>query len=303
MMLDSITFDLGGASMPTFVFSDVSGLAPLTLPDEFLHGQNQQQPAPQSDTVRRFETAMSVGPQISPSVVESVMACMISGSPKVETPKTETPVAADKPIGVSVEQSVSVAVEKPVVASVSETIPEGPMARPADERPVVVPDLTSAPVIVAPVEATIVVEKTSAKPAEKPIVASVEMPTVIPTEKPVVASVEKPVVVSAEKAVVLPAEKPTVVAPSPAPTVVPIVLENPPVAADKPIGVSVEAVAKTVTEMVGTAPRAVRGGRGATALPGFAIASIDSFRRIPSAWFWSSCSIAYLTFRPVLRTL
>ena len=37
-----------------------------------------------------------------------------------------------------------------------------------------------------------------------------------------------------------------------------------------------EVIAKPIVNLVGTAPRAVRGGRGATALPGFAIASCDS---------------------------
>ena len=45
MMLDAVTFDLGGARPPLFVFPDASGLAPLTLPDEFLRGQGHQPPS------------------------------------------------------------------------------------------------------------------------------------------------------------------------------------------------------------------------------------------------------------------
>ena len=103
-MLDAVTFDLGGARPPLFVFPDASGLAPLTLPDEFLRGQSLQPPSEfPSDTVRRFETAMSTEQPLPPSVVESLMASVISGRPKAECPKVEVPTVENRKVEVVVK--------------------------------------------------------------------------------------------------------------------------------------------------------------------------------------------------------
>ena len=92
MMLDAVTFDLGSARPPLFAIPDASGLAPLTLPDEFLRRQSHQPQAElPTDTVRRFETAMSAESKLPPSVVKSLMAHMSPGTPKVEGQKVESP--------------------------------------------------------------------------------------------------------------------------------------------------------------------------------------------------------------------
>ena len=92
MMLDAVTFDLGSARPPLFTFPDVSELAPLTFPDEFLRGQSHQPQAElPTDTVRRFETVMSAEPPLPPSVVKSVMECMIPESRRVEGQEVESP--------------------------------------------------------------------------------------------------------------------------------------------------------------------------------------------------------------------
>ena len=131
MMLDPVTFDMGCAGSPTFVFSDVSGLAPLTLPDEFLCGQNPRQSEPPSETVRRFEAAMFAEPQISGAVAKSLMARMIPESPKVESPKVEgLEVESSKTEGLKVEGSKveSPKAEGPKVESAKAELPnvEGP---------------------------------------------------------------------------------------------------------------------------------------------------------------------------------
>ena len=91
MMLDAVTFDLGSARPPLFALPDASGLAPLTLPDAFLRGQSHQPQAElPPDTVRRFETAMSEESKLPPSVVESLMAHMSSGSPTVAGQESES---------------------------------------------------------------------------------------------------------------------------------------------------------------------------------------------------------------------
>ena len=94
MMLDAVTFDLGSARPPLFTFPDASGLAPLTLPAEFLRGQSHQPQAElPTDTVRRFETAMSAESKLPPSVVKSLMAHMSSGSPTVAGQEVGSPKA------------------------------------------------------------------------------------------------------------------------------------------------------------------------------------------------------------------
>jgi len=232
MMLDAITFDLGSVRSPAFVFPDVSGLGPLSLPDEFLRGRDQQQPEPQSDTVRRFETAMSARQPFSPSVVESVLARMISESPKTESQKVES----QNPAVASVVDPVPIAsVERPMVVTANTVVLEEPVVHTAGETPIVAPDLTKAPVIAAPAEPMVVIETASIQSADRPKTATVEIPKVVTVERPVVASFEKsvvervdrPTVATVEVPTLATVEKPVSVAPSPAPIVIPVIVENP----------------------------------------------------------------------------
>lgn len=221
MMVDAVLFDLGCVRPPLFAFPDASGLAPLTLPDEFLRWQsNQPQAELPADTVRRFETVMSAEPQFSPSVAESLMAHMRSGSPAVEGPEVKSP-KVKNPTG----EGLKIQSPKPEVASVANQLPVASVerTRPAEptqatekapaepvERPLVVPVATSVhegseirladgkPVDVAPVS----VDKPLASAVEVPKVATVERPVAV--DKPTVAPVEPSVrVVVGEPDVVL----------------------------------------------------------------------------------------------------
>ena len=62
MMVEPVTFDLGGAETPLFSMPDSSGLMPLSLPEEFLHRHESSLPQPSSDAVLRFEAAMGAEP-------------------------------------------------------------------------------------------------------------------------------------------------------------------------------------------------------------------------------------------------
>ena len=256
-MLDAITFDLGCARSSSFVFPDVSGLAPLTLPDELLRGQSQQQPAPQSDTVRRFETAMSAEPQLPSSVVKSVMACMIPESRKVEGPEVESPKVKSPPVeGLKVEgrkseiatvvTSVPVAsVDEPAVGIADPVVHEGSAVRSAAERPVDTSlDRPKIQVIATTSKEPIVTtEGTPTLSADKQAASMIEAPGVVsPTEHTVVPAVvenlnrrveaeEKPVIAS-----IIPA---TPITPD-ALVAKPVARAEPPVAVDKPISASVE---------------------------------------------------------------
>ena len=74
-MIDAVMFDVGGASMKSFVMPDASGLTPLSLPEAVLArlgsrlaadgsaeggsgGSDNSLPRPSSDAIRRFESAM-----------------------------------------------------------------------------------------------------------------------------------------------------------------------------------------------------------------------------------------------------
>ncbi len=211
-MLDAVTFDLGCARSPLFVFPDVSGLAPLTLPDDLLRGQShQQQPELPPDSVRRFETAMSAEPPIPPSVVKSVMACMIPESRKSEIASvvTSVPVASgDGPAVVAadtvVEKASTLSADKPV-ASVVQTPTVVTVERPE------VPAVEVPKVVIA----------------ERPVVATTDNPTIATIERPVIAVAEKPAVSVAEHPAVATVEAPKVA-----------IVETP-VAVDKPIGAPV----------------------------------------------------------------
>ena len=65
MMVESVTFDLGGAEKPVFSMPDSSGLMPLSLPEEFLHRHESSLPQLSSDAVLRFESAMGAEPLAS----------------------------------------------------------------------------------------------------------------------------------------------------------------------------------------------------------------------------------------------
>ena len=212
MMLDAVTFDLGSARPPLFTFPDVSELAPLTLPDEFLRGQSHQPQAElPTDTVRRFETVMSAGPPLPPSVVKSVMACMIPESRKSEIASvvTSVPVASgDGPAVVAadtvVEKASTLSADKPV-ASVVQTPTVVTVERPE------VPAVEVPKVVIA----------------ERPVVATTDNPTIATIERPVIAVAEKPAVSVAEHPAVATVEAPKVA-----------IVETP-VAVDKPIGAPV----------------------------------------------------------------
>ena len=194
MMLDAVTFDLGSARPPLFTFPDVSELAPLTFPDEFLRGQSHQPQAEvPPDTIRRFETAMSAEPQLPPSVVECLMVHMSSGRPKVagqdvegskvKSPAVEGPkvksltveslkvknptveglmVESRKSEVASVVNPVSVvSVERPMVVTVDTVVHGNSVVRSADEKLVVAsPERPKAPVIAASEKQTAGIEKT-----------------------------------------------------------------------------------------------------------------------------------------------
>ena len=290
MMLDAVTFDLGCARSPTFVFPDASGLAPLTLPEAFLRGQSHQpQPEPPSETVRRFEAAMSAEPQLTPSVVESLMAHMSSGSPKdegqeVESPKAKSPtveepevesqkvksptieglkIQSPKPEFVSVVNPVPVAsVEKPAVLTADTVVQGDSVVRPVDEKPVVAsPEQPKVPVVTRSAEPAVVIGTAPVKPAERPTVAtgatSVHEGSVVRLvdEKPVAAapvSVDKPVASAVETTKVVTVEKPVAVAPAAAPAIAPVVLEKP----ERPVKVEDQPVAAGNALIAPAAPSA-----------------------------------------------
>lgn len=211
MILDAVTFDLGCVRSPMFAFPDVSGLAPLTLPDEFLRGQNHQpQQGIPSDSVRRFETAMSAEQQIPPAVVESLMAHVIPESRKIESESQKA--AADTvakpvkgPIVATVERPVaSVPVERPAVEIVTTIAHESSAAHPVDEKTPAATLVSVDKSVVPAVEAPKTVE------VERPVVATTDNPTIVTLEKPVVTVAEKPVVTVAGKPVIPAADRSTV---------------------------------------------------------------------------------------------
>ena len=207
MILDAVTFDLGCVRSPMFAFPDVSGLAPLTLPDEFLRGQNHQpQQGIPSDSVRRFETAMSAEQQIPPAVVESLMAHVIPESRKIEGESQKA--AADTvakpvegPIVATVERPVaSVPVERHAVEIVTTIAHESSAAHPVDEKTPAATLVSVDKSVVPAVEAPKTVE------VERPVVATTDNPTIVTLEKPVVTVAGKPVIPAADRSTVAPIE-------------------------------------------------------------------------------------------------
>ena len=65
MTVGAVVFNLGGADTPVFPLTDGSGLAPLSLPEEFLRRNEFSLQQPSSDAVLRFETAMGEEPLAS----------------------------------------------------------------------------------------------------------------------------------------------------------------------------------------------------------------------------------------------
>ena len=175
----------------------------------------------------------------------------------------QTPVAVEEPV--TVEQTVAartpVAVETPVATIQAETT----VVAPSQAEPAVI--APSADVSVATAETAIKggyainsfnsQSNNASEIAIAPVATSTVTPDIPTSATPVVT--ETPIV----------SEKP-------------IAVESP-VAAEKSIAVerpvaaetTTEAVAKSSVHSVGTAPRAVRGGRGATALPVFATTFMD----------------------------
>ena len=175
MIMDAVTLDLNGNSLPTLALDDVSGLAPLTLPEAFLDNRSPSQSGLSSDAVLRFESAMagtdadgaekilhsarlvsesfsSVAPE-APAVVTTPGT---SAPAAVPTPGAPAPAAAPVAVAsapVAVE-SAPVAVESAPVAVESvpvavESAPQVPEAAPVtDQGPeavAVVKDVPDAP--------------------------------------------------------------------------------------------------------------------------------------------------------------
>ena len=201
MMLDAVTFDLGCAGSPIFVSPDASGLAPLTLPDEFLRGQsNQPQPEFPSDTVRRFETAMSGERQIPPSVVGSLMAHMASESRNVES----RAIAADT--AVQVDPAVLPANGEPAAPSSVQPKIQA-IAAPHDGPAIAI---EKAPDKSTGLQTVSTAEKPVDASSDKPAVASIDKPAVETVDKPEVAFTGKPAVETADKPEVAFTGKPAV---------------------------------------------------------------------------------------------
>ena len=284
MTVGEITFDLGLGSSPFLVtIGDASGLAPLDLPEAFtMRLPSHDEPPlpkpaaePSAGAVRRFETAMSndasFGTADHPLRVFRNMATATSSADAVvvEKPKpgmesvvidpsvvvqtqvaVETPVATDKPVvaekpiavGTSVVSGKPIAVESPVVAESTTEAVEKTSVHSVGTAPRAVRDGRGATALPVFATAFTAVEKPRPVTASVVIDPSVVVQTPFAIEKPV--AIDKPVV--AEKS---------------------IAGESPVVAES-----TTEAVEKTSVHSAGTVPRAVRGGRGATALPVFATA-------------------------------
>ena len=236
-MLDAVTFDLGSTHPPIFVFPDASGLAPLTLPDEFLRGQSHQpQPEFPSGAVRRFEAAMSAKPQLPPSVVEKLMANMNPESPKIAGQEVESPKATRPTVEASEVESPKV--ESPKVESPKVKSPTGEGLKIQSTKPEVASGVDPVPVAsverTRPAEPAVVIETAPVKPAERPTVAT-DATSV--HEGSVVRLVD---------------EKPVAVAPAAAPTIAPTVLEKP----DRPVEVEDQPVVAGNTLIAPAAPSA-----------------------------------------------
>ena len=226
-MLDAVTFDLGSTHPPIFVFPDASGLAPLTLPDEFLRGQSHQpQPEVPSDAVRRFEAAMSAKPQLPPSVVEKLMANLNPESPKIAGQEVESP-KATRPT-VEVPEVESPKVKSPAGEGLKIQSPKPEVASGVDPVPVASVERTR------PAEPAVVIETAPVKPAERPTVATGATSV---HEGSVARLVD---------------EKPVAVAPAAAPTIAPAVLEKP----DRPVEVEDQPVVAGNTLIAPAAPSA-----------------------------------------------
>ena len=165
MMLDAITFDLGGGASTRFVLPDVSNIVPLSLPDGLLQGQNHQHAQPSEEAVRRFDVAMSVESPTAMLRAASALRVAIE-RPVIPAERGSQAVIAegsDKPVA-------SESVAKPAIA-------DG-LVKPVVERgfakPVVVKN-TATPAVVENLLRTVVVDDS----VKQAVVESAAKPVVV----------------------------------------------------------------------------------------------------------------------------
>ena len=117
MMLDAVMSDMGCTHPPTFVLPDISGLAPLVLPESLLRGQDGGHAMPSPDSVRRFDTAMNAE---SPSFTRHVAAVMHMVAGDIVTHVSPNETEARQAVESAERPEVPAAVETPVA------VPAGP---------------------------------------------------------------------------------------------------------------------------------------------------------------------------------
>ena len=89
-MLTPISMDSSFLSLAADLLPDTSGLAPLSLPDEFLSGQNSSPPPPSPEAIRRFQSALSsdTPSTTTPSPLQALSTSLSSPSPPAPSPSS-----------------------------------------------------------------------------------------------------------------------------------------------------------------------------------------------------------------------
>ncbi|MBR6021441.1 MAG: hypothetical protein IK066_03365, partial [Kiritimatiellae bacterium] len=82
--MEPVSLDFALLSTVTNLLPDTSGLAPLSLPAEFLPKDNGSQPPPSPDAIRRFQSALSTPPDTpspSSSLAQTILLSSASQPP------------------------------------------------------------------------------------------------------------------------------------------------------------------------------------------------------------------------------
>ena len=130
--MDAVTLDLNGNSLPTLALDDVSGLAPLTLPEAFLDNRAPSQSGLSSDAVLRFESAMAGtdadGAETilhSARLVSESFSSVAPEAPAVSAPEVPAPSATLAPSAMPAPATAPVAIESaPVVVESAPVVAE-----------------------------------------------------------------------------------------------------------------------------------------------------------------------------------
>ena len=94
--MEPVSLDLELRSIAANLLPDTSGLAPLSLPAEFLSGRDASRPPPSPDAIRRFQTALEDNAP-SPSAVLS-RSIRLSAATREQSPAPATDAPAQPPL-------------------------------------------------------------------------------------------------------------------------------------------------------------------------------------------------------------